>query len=298
MTAGAFALTVFVEWFTLRGDIGRMNTVFKFYIQAWLILSVAAPVALMWLAERSADDRRSAAEDGQPAARPRSFLSRLPAVAFAVVVSAGLLAALMYPAFAIPAKIDDRYTQDAPRGLDGMAYMTRAVRSERLNDVERQFPLAYDYEAIRWMQDHVQGSPTIIEGTTRGDLYRWGNRFSIYTGLPAVIGWQWHQRQQRAALDDRIVYDRDQDVQDFYNTPDVGQALMLIRRYAARYIVLGDLERVYYDEAGFAKFDRMARDGYLRVAFRNPGTTIYEVVPAAVAAVGPRPAVGTLDDSR
>ncbi len=116
------------------------------------------------------------------------------------------------------------------------------------------------------MQDNVKGSPTIIEGTTRGDLYRWGNRFSIYTGLPSVIGWQWHQRQQRAALDERIVYDRDADLVDFYNTTDIGLALELIRRYDARYIVLGDLEQVYYDERGFGKFEKMVQDGYLRVA--------------------------------
>ena len=274
MTAGAFALTLFVELFTLRGDIGRMNTVFKFYIQAWLLLSVSAPVAFVWQIERMGAPPDSRA--GEPAARRSPALSILKG-AFLAGVTISLLVAAMYPAFAIPAKINDRYTRAAPQGLDGMAYMRYAERFEAIGGKERAFPLRYDYEAIRWMQDHVDGSPVIIEGTTGGNLYRWGNRFSIYTGLPAVIGWQWHQRQQRAALSDRIVYDRDDDLSEFYGTPDIARALTLMRRYNARYVIVGDLERVYYDEAGFDKFDEMVRLGYLTIAYQNPGTTIYRV---------------------
>ena len=293
MTAGAFALTLFVEVFTLRGDIGRMNTVFKFYIQAWLLLSISAPVVFVWQVERMSATRTPEAPvtdnaSGQVAAvRPRrmNLTGSVLRPIFVAGVVASLLVAAMYPAFAIPAKVNDRYTQAAPKGLDGMAYMRFAERFEGINGKERTFPLSYDYEAIRWMQDNVQGSPTIIEGTTRGDLYRWGNRFSIYTGLPAVIGWQWHERQQRAALDDRIVYDRDNDLVEFYNTPDIGQALMLIRRYNAGYIILGDLERVYYEESGFAKFGEMVERGYLELAYQNPGTTIFRVNPTALSAV-------------
>jgi YYY domain-containing protein len=274
MTAGAFALTVFVELFTLRGDIGRMNTVFKFYIQAWLLLSVSAPVACVWQIERMSEPAADAPTEA-PARRPLSLTILKGAFVAGMVVS--LLVAGMYPAFAIPAKINDRYTRAAPQGLDGMAYMRYAERFEGIGGKERTFPLRYDYEAIRWMQDHVDGSPIIIEGTTGGNLYRWGNRFSIYTGLPAVVGWQWHQRQQRAALSDRIVYDRDDDLTEFYNTPDIGRALTLIRRYHAAYIILGDLERVYYNEAGFGKFDEMVQLGYLSIAYRNEGTTVFKV---------------------
>ena len=43
----ALAVTLFVELFSLEGD--RMNTIFKFYIQVWVLLSVAGGAALAWL---------------------------------------------------------------------------------------------------------------------------------------------------------------------------------------------------------------------------------------------------------
>ena len=51
---------------------------------------------------------------------------------------------------------------------------------------------------IHWLEDNVQGTPTIMEGLSDNPLYHWSNRISIYTGLPDVIGWNWHQKQQRS----------------------------------------------------------------------------------------------------
>jgi uncharacterized membrane protein len=54
--------------------------------------------------------------------------------------------------------------------------------------------LSEDYRAIRWMQDNVQGSPVIVEANCTE--YRWCTRFTIYTGLPGVVGWNWHPQQR------------------------------------------------------------------------------------------------------
>lgn len=256
MVAGAFALTLFVEIFTLKGDIGRMNTVFKFYVQAWILLGIAAAVCLVWSLWRLRWGWR---------------------VVLAGMMSLLLPLALLYPATAVPAKMRDRYTNKTPEGLDGDEYMRYAIYSEKVYERDVEFALQSDYEAIEWLRRNVVGSPVIMEGTTGGALYRWGNRMSIYTGLPAVLGWQWHQRQQRAVLPEQRIYERDNDVAEFYNTTDLGTALKILRRYQVRYIIVGDLERAYYDKAGFDKFNQLVNSGFLRVMFQNAGTTIYEL---------------------
>ncbi len=280
MTAGAWLLTLFVETFVLRGDIERMNTVFKFYIQAWLMLGIASGVALLWVFEIMAERRASDAEQPAPQhaqnATPKTQ-SAFRAVFIIAFAFAFFLAAL-YPAFAVPAKVNDRYVSTAPRGLDGMAYMTQAVcDGARCTGRDgTRFDLIHDYEAIKWMQDNVKGSPTILEGNTSGQQYTWSNRYSIYTGLPAVLGWQWHMRQQRGSLDDRVIYDRDADVTSFYESSDANFARAILDRYDVKYVVVGPLERAYYANLNTNKFAEMMEAGDLRVAYQNAGVTLYE----------------------
>ena len=50
LIAMAIGLQVLVECFVLKGDISRMNTVFKFYFQSWVLLGIAGSVsAAHWL---------------------------------------------------------------------------------------------------------------------------------------------------------------------------------------------------------------------------------------------------------
>jgi uncharacterized membrane protein len=157
--------------------------------------------------------------------------------------------------------------------LDGMAYMRYAEYADDWGIMD----LSQDYRAIRWMQENVQGSPVIVEANLR-NLYRWGSRFSIYTGLPGVVGWEWHQQQQRAVLPGNWVSDRIAEVDNFYQTTDLQQALDFLRKYNVRYIILGQQERGHYPGEGLNKFE--AANGMLwKDVYRDGDTVIYEVPP-------------------
>lgn len=260
LISSALGLTLLVEFVVLEGDIGRMNTVFKFYMQVWMMLSVAGGVALAlaWPAvtRRWGEQRR-----------------RLWQGVLIVLVAA----AALYPLLATPAKWNVRMNQDAPHTLDGMAFMPGTSYSLR----EEQVDLGPDYQALRWIQHNIEGSPVVAEANppSLGEAYRsTANRVAIYTGLPAIIGWDWHQTQQRSALSNTLIHQRMADNALLFNTPDTEQALGLIDRYDVGYVYVGPLERIYYQEAGLQKFEEMANMGALQVAYRQDGVTIYEVL--------------------
>ena len=205
----AMALSALVEAVVLKGDIGRMNTVFKFHLQVWMLLAVAGAVFLEQLLHstnalavlfngrwqvRSAlpPDVPNPPEGAAVASHP---LARTLSDAAAVAAALLVLCAGLYPAFAIPAKVRDRWVPTAPRTLDGMAYMQWAVQYERGAEIRT----AADYRVIRWMQENIEGSPTIMEAQADRE-YLWGGRISIYTGLPSVAAWRWHQVQQRMVM--------------------------------------------------------------------------------------------------
>ena len=167
------------------------------------------------------------------------------------------------------ARVSDRFN-DLPPTLDGMAYMEQAVHWEKDQPIE----LKWDGAAIRWMQDNVAGSPVVLEAHT--EQYRWGGRIANYTGLPTVLGWPWHQIQQRGVYSDEIQV-RAGHIREMYETEDLELAESLLRQYDVRYVVVGDLERIFYPGDGLAKFDRMAERGAATRVFDNGHVTIYQL---------------------
>ena len=252
-------LTQTVEVIVLFGDIGRMNTVFKFYLQVWVLFGVSAAASLGWLVAEASVSLKSYLEGlYRPVRRVWQF-------ALAVMV----FGAAMYPAMAGLAKIKDRTTESAPHSLDGAEYLT--VAHYNYNGVD--MGLEEDYRAIRWLQDNVQGSPTIVEAQLVE--YTWGSRMAINTGLPAVLGWNWHQRQQRTGHD-TDVWDRYNRILEFYNTPLQDVTVNFLNQYDVRYIIVGQLERAAYTPEGLAKFEQWNGQFWHEV-YRDGQTVIYEV---------------------
>lgn len=256
LIAAAFFFTLFVEVAVLDGDISRMNTVFKFYMQVWLLLSVVGAVALVWLW------RALSAEWGQT--RRRVWLGT-----FGVL----LFLALLYPVLATRAKWEIRMSDQAPTTLDGMVFMETTSYSDNNQTVA----LAPEYEALRWMQRHIDGSPVVMEAHGKNPYRSIASRVAMYTGLPTVVGWDWHQRQQRAILPDAGVWSRIADVDNFYNTTDSAEAQRILDKYDVDYVYAGSLENVYYTAEGVAKLDAMAADGTLKLIYDENGVKIYQV---------------------
>jgi len=246
-------LLLLVEVVVVKGDVGRMNTVFKFGLHAWTLLALSAAAAAPWLWSRAA---------------------RGPArVAVRGLLAAVLLAGLVYPVTATPARIGDRWAPEAPHTLDGAAFL-QSVSAERNGQA---FSLDEDAAAIAWLQRNVSGTPVIVEA--HQPSYQWAGRVATYTGLPTILGWEWHQIQQRNAVGaGPAISNRQQVVNLIYSTADAYTALEQLRAYAVEYVYVGGVERATYPPEGIAKFAAMARAGLLEQAFAEGQTAVYRVV--------------------
>jgi YYY domain-containing protein len=258
MIGTGLAITMVVEVITLRGDIGRMNTIFKLYMQVWILFTVSGAAAFGWLLQAF------------PQWTPR----------WRAIYQTGLYAllagAFMFTLTATTDKVSDRMTPTAPHTLDSMTYMNYSEHWD-----SQLMDLSEDYRAIRWMQDNVKGSPVIVEANCVE--YRWCTRFTIYTGLPGVLGWNWHQRQQRALIAPNLITDRVAEIGTFYTTPEIEWARAFLKKYQVKYIIVGQLERNYYPPLenqpdGLIKFQQF-EGKYWKAVYHNANTTIYEVMP-------------------
>ncbi len=241
-----------VDVVTVTNDIGRQNTIFKFYIQAWWLLAIASTYAIWRIWDVGA------------------FVTKQWTAIKAAWV--GIFALLgvgvfIYPVMATDVRLDDRFSAIGP-GIDGEAYMDAAVYSR--NGIQLEF--STDRPGIEWLRENVEGSPVVVEA--QWDLYTWANRVSIYTGLPTVLGWDWHQTQQRH--DYRWeVQRRRQAINEFYTTRDVDEAREFLDEFNVKYVYVGELERGAYPSSGIAKFDDMPELD-LHPVFEEGPVKIYE----------------------
>ena len=285
MIALGLGLSGGVEVMTLDGDIGRMNTVFKFYLHVWMMWGVVAAFAAWYIfavmRPQEAFLRRAGAMN--------AYMVRAPRYAFAVVAVIFLVLALVYPYFGTRARIHDRFDPTQAATNDGLAFMdaTRItgqssghdnVYSARYDSTNTngEHELRYTRDVINWIREHIDGSPTTFEAI--GPSYRsLGSRIAINTGLPTVGGWGFHQSQQRAKFNGPV-QERQRDVAEFYTTTDVSRARELIRKYDVEYVIVGDEEQFNYPADGIKKFND-GLGGVLELAYKNPGIQVWHVIP-------------------
>ncbi len=215
----------------------RMNTIFKFYFQAWIFWGLAGAWQLARWLERRPRDRRQ------------------PWRGLAVVVSGALVVAgLVYTVLAVPARARQH---GVPWTLDGAAWLAEAHSP--------------DYMAVQWLNRNVEGAPVIVEAP--GDQHRayiYEGRVSAFTGLPTVLGWGGHQRQWRGNYDEPAR--RENDLELLFTTSDEMLVRTILENYQITYVYIGPTEQQRYPIAGLQKFDEM----YPAVYDQN-GVVIYQV---------------------
>ena len=275
LLAMALAIGLGLDFVRIEGDIGRMNTLFKYYLEIWVLFSIASAY-MVW---RILSESPPALGSGPVSATSDLRRWNWPKAAWLAVLVLLVACSLIYTVLGTSDRLADRdmnsglanglhFLNATPFTLDGTAYMANAEHTEN----RQTFDLAPDLEAIRWLQDNVDGSPVVLEA--HGAQYRWNARIANYTGLPTVLGWPWHQIQQRFGYRGEI-NQRASDVAEIYNTIEADRAEELLRRYDVSYVILGELERIYYSEPGLSKFPQMAEQGLLRQVYSRDGVVIY-----------------------
>ena len=228
----------------------RMNTVFKFYYQAWLLLGIASSFALYALWPHGSEE---------PAARRgREVLLRTARYAGATALGV-LLAASFY--YTLGATLDRGGAYAEPlegRTLDGLAYLRTADPGE--------------YSAIAWLRDEAIAG-TIVEAV--GDDYSDHANISSSTGLPTVLGWKGHELQWRGSAE--AFAGREQDVATIYSGQNPATARQLLEKYGVRYVYLGSRERKQYGVTSLSELD-----AFLKTAFEQDGVLVYEFIDQPV----------------
>jgi YYY domain-containing protein len=240
------------EFVYLRDQFGsRMNTIFKFYYQAWILFSIAAAIAVAFLLQ----NLRGASE-----------------WIFKVGVVVLLLAGLTYPILAIPNKTNalmlDSALQESWAVKNPSAFESAFVQwlsAHTLDDFER---IRNENPAEAAGIEFLKSAPDGIVVEAVGGSYTGFARISTYTGMSTIIGWPGHESQWGRGAD--IQGAREDDVRALYTTSNWQTALDILKKYNVRYVYIGSLERSTYH----VQEDKFKQ--HLKQVFQMGDVTIYE----------------------
>ena len=218
----------------------RMNTVFKLYYQAWVMLAAVSGYSIYyWLSMRPRLTGR------------RRTLSTVWAVAAIALVACGLY----YPAAATTSKVEEGGFASSPT-LDGLAY----VRNSR----------PAEYAAIEFINRLKAGHSEDIAILESVGEWNEAGLISRSTGVPTVFNWPGHEIQWRGSA--KVIGDRQSDVATIYTTLDSDEARILLSKYDVNYVYVGPRERLAHDGPGLDKFPE-----FMDTVFEQDDVTIYQL---------------------
>ncbi len=219
LTTLGLLLTYAVEFVYLRDLFGtRMNTVFKFYYQTWVLWTVAGTYALALFSREAGSPGRTIGLG---------------------VASLFIALGLVYTVFAIPARSE---LKQAGVTLNGEAWVANIYPD--------------DYAIIRWVREYTKPDDIVLEAT--GGSYSFFGRVSAFTGRATLFGWDFHEWQWRGKALEKQAGTRAADIERIYRQARGQELLDLLHGYGVDYLVVGSQEREKYgvNEVREREFDR------------------------------------------
>ena len=220
----------------------RMNTIFKFYLEAWSMLALAAAVAAsaLWSGELPLPGFAKASR-------------RVWQVGLIGVIGVGLFTA----STDVWGVIHTNRVQTPKPTLDGMAYLRYRSPDE--------------LAAYEWLNSHIKGIPVMLEAT--GDGYQEFTRVAMNTGLPTLLGWGYHVFQRGHSWPE--INKRKADIETAYTSSDEETVAGILQRYHVALVFVGAQERRVYAGGNLARFNEWTK--LLTPIYQNPGVTIFAV---------------------
>ena len=217
----------------------RMNTVFKVYYQAWLMLALAGTYGIYYW---------------QAHAPGRKTVHRMVHHGWTLITALAIIASLYYPVGAVLDRTGLLHPREtlADNTLDGLAFVKESDPDE--------------YAAIAWLR--VQDSRGILVEAV-GDDYSSYGRVSGSTGIPTILGWMGHELQWRGS--GQLLDGREEAVAEIYQSPDPVRVRALLEQYDVQYIYAGRREQISYGANQLHDFQ-----DFLKTGFQLGDVTIYE----------------------
>ncbi|SEO41229.1 Chlor_Arch_YYY domain-containing protein [Halogranum amylolyticum] len=252
-------LVLLVEFIYVKEQAGpgRMNTVFKTYMQVWVLWATAMGVVLTSLLSGSG----LAVAGRTPTFRPQT--SRSVGVVLVVLLVASTS---VYGGLALA----EHFEQNSASTLDATAFATERHPAEA--------------EAIRWLDAQATSETTILSApatsiypdATSGSypyppgMYNWDSSpAASLTGVPTVAGW--HHEVGYRGYD--AYYERVRAVDAAY-TGSTADLASVTTEYDVEYVWVGPAERARYGDA--LSIDEMEGQG-VEPVYRTDEVTVYRV---------------------